>query len=248
MSEYIGSDHVPVYAILSHTWGPDCEEVSFQDIEAGSGQNKSGYDKILFCARRAAADGLRYFWIDTCCIDKRNQVELSEAITSMFRYYQRAAVCYAYLSDVSATHDYGEGEQRSRFHWEPAFRRSRWFTRGWTLQELIAPMRVDFFAREGERLGDKSSLETIIYEVTGVAKRALKGYPLSDFSVEERMSWAVQRSTKREEDEIYSLLGIFDISMPVIYGEGRDKASKRLQREIVEALKRTCFWFLSLCL
>jgi hypothetical protein len=238
LSEFTGKDvPVPAYAILSHTWATDnSEEVSFQDVEAGTGKSKAGYNKIRFCAEQAAADGLRYFWVDTCCIDKKNNTELSEAINSMFRWYQKATRCYVYLSDVSIR-DEQQSCQYSCFAWEAAFRRSRWFTRGWTLQELIAPTLLDFFSAEGERLGNKSSLETMVHDITGISRNALKGNPLSDFSVDERMSWAAHRNTKLEEDEIYSLLGIFDTSMPLIYGEGREKASKRLQEEINKSCK-----------
>ena len=223
---------VPSYAILSHTWAEDgSQEVSFQDLEVGSGKSKAGYCKIEFCAQQTAADKIQYFWIDTCCIDKKNAVELSTAINSMFRWYKNAARCYVYLSDVSACENEGQHGQCGPA-WEPAFRRSRWFTRGWTLQEMIAPTMVDFFSLEGKRLGDKSSLETIIHDVTGIARNALRGDALSGFSVSERMSWAVHRRTGLEEDSIYSLLGIFDVSMCLIYGEGRDKAYGRLQDEI----------------
>ena len=116
--------------------------------------------------------------------------------------------------------------------WESAFRKSRWFTRGWTLQELIAPPSVEFFSSEGKRLGDKKSLERQIHEITGMAVQALQGRALSEFSVDERLSWAEKRETKREEDKAYSLLGIFDIYMPLIYGEGMDNAFRRLREEI----------------
>lgn len=232
---FIGSD-LPAYAVLSHTWGADSEEVSFQDIEAGTGKSKAGYHKIQFCAEQATADGLRYFWVDTCCIDKKNAVELSEAINSMFRWYEKAARCYVYLPDVSIA-NYAGDPHLSRSTWEPAFRQSRWFTRGWTLQELIAPTVVEFFTLEGNRLGSKSSLGTLIHEITGIAEKVLAGGALSDFSVNERMSWAAQRNTKLEEDEIYSLLGLFDISMPLIYGEGKERAAKRFEKEIEESSK-----------
>lgn len=235
LREFI-STNLPAYAILSHTWGLDGEEVSFYDMEAGTGESKTGYRKIQFCARQAAADGLRYFWVDTCCIDKKNAVELSEAVNSMFRWYQKAARCYVYLSDVSIT-DWIEKDQRSHLAWEQAFRQSRWFTRGWTLLELIAPKLVDFFTSDGERLGDKSSLEDMIHEITGITKRVLKGEPLANFSVDERLAWIAQRNTKLEEDRIYSLLGIFDISMALIYGEGVERAYRRLRKEIDEASK-----------
>ena len=231
---------VPVYAILSHTWLANSnEEVSFQDIEASTGKSKAGWRKIQFCADKAAADGLRYFWIDTCCIDKKNSTELSKAINSMFRWYHKAARCYVYLTDVSI-HDGKETPQQCLFHWEPTFRKSRWFTRGWTLQELLAPTLVDFFSLEGERLGSKLSLEVIIHEITSIPRAALRGGPLDCFSSDERMSWASYRHTKEEEDQIYSLLGIFDVSMSLIYGEGREKAYKRLQEEIEKIYKGRC--------
>jgi hypothetical protein len=98
--DFIG-DNIPKYAILSHTWGADVEEVIFQDLMNRTGENKSGYKKIDFCRDQAERDGLRYFWVDTCCIDKANSTELAEAINSMFRWYRNAAKCYVYLSDVS---------------------------------------------------------------------------------------------------------------------------------------------------
>lgn len=90
-----------LYAILSHTWGNDGEEVTFDDMVGGTGQHKPGYRKIGFCAQKAHRDDLRYFWVDTCCIDKRNHTELSESINSMFRWYKNSARYYVYLSDVS---------------------------------------------------------------------------------------------------------------------------------------------------
>src|SRR6266536_4166626 len=98
--EFIG-DKIPRYAILSHTWGADGEEVTFKDISECTARSKAGYTKISFCGEKAASDGLEYFWVDTCCIDKSSSAELQEAITSMFRWYQNAAQCYVYLSDVS---------------------------------------------------------------------------------------------------------------------------------------------------
>ncbi|OAG12575.1 HET-domain-containing protein, partial [Paraphaeosphaeria sporulosa] len=225
---------VPAYAILSHTWGE--EEVIFQDMKGGvdmsKAASKAGWKKIQFCARQAAADGLQYFWIDTCCIDKTNAVELSAAINSMFRWYQDAARCYVYLPNVSKA-DSMDDESA----WKEALRKSRWFTRGWTLQELIAPKLVDFFSSEGARLGSKSSLESEIHEITGIAKIALRGDALSSFSIKERRSWAERRSTTIEEDEVYCLFGIFDISMALIYGEGRDRAYRRLEEEIHKLYK-----------
>jgi len=232
--DFVGDD-VPEYSILSHTWGPDTEEVTFRDLMDGTGKSKAGYNKIRFCGEQARRDGLQYFWVDTCCIDKSNNNELSEAINSMFRWYRNAAKCYVYLSDVP----------RPAFDTnDDALRESRWFTRGWTLQELLAPGSVEFFSQEGNRLGDKRSLERQIHEITGIAVPALRGTPLSQFGVDERFSWAVNRQTTRKEDKAYSLLGIFDIYMPLIYGEGEKNAFKRLKALIQE--DRECIQHLRL--
>jgi hypothetical protein len=222
--------NIPQYAILSHTWGNDDEEVTFRDLAEGSVNTKAGYRKIQFCAEQAARDGIQYFWVDTCCIDKSNNTELSEAINSMFRWYRNATKCYVYLSDVS-TNNYNQNNLSPKL-WEAAFRMSRWFTRGWTLQELIAPPLVEFFSLEGNRLGDKRSLEQQVHEVTGLPVRALQGSALFEFGVAERISWAEKRETRRDEDKAYSLLGLFDIHMPLIYGEGIKNAFRRLREEI----------------
>jgi len=232
-------DDIPPYAALSHTWAEDYEEVTFKDLMEGTGKSKAGYDKIKFCGRQATKDGLHYFWIDTCCIDKSNSTELQEAINSMFRWYRDATKCYVHLADVSIS-DSRENAQLPQSTWEPEFRSSRWFTRGWTLQELIAPRSVDFFSREGKRLGDKKSLERQIHEITGVDIGALRGAPLSRYGVQERMSWAAKRQTTRKEDKAYSLLGIFNIYMPIIYGEG-ENAFFRLQRKIEKSSKGRSF-------
>jgi WD40 repeat protein len=216
--------NIPPYAILSHTWGVD--EVLLDDLASGAARSKAGYRKILFCGHQAARDDLRYFWVDTCCIDKRNLVELTRAINSMFRWYRNAAKCYVYMSDVtSAT----PSRQRT---WERDFRRSRWFTRGWTLQELLAPTEVEFFSRHHLRLGDKESLCGLISQITSISELALQGHPLEQLPIPTRMAWAANRQTTEEEDGAYCLLGIFNIFMPLIYGEGKENALRRLQREI----------------
>jgi len=232
LKKFIGTN-IPAYAILSHTWGED--EVTFQEAKSGAGKNKDGWKKIAFCAKQAHADGLRYIWVDTCCIDKKDAVELSEAINSMFSWYQKAARCYVYFSDVSMQGAEQTGQVSPA--WESAVKRSRWFTRGWTLQELIAPALVDFFSSEGERLGNKLTLEPIIHEITGIATGALRGDALSNFIIDERMSWAERRNTTLEEDKAYCLLGIFNVSMPLIYGEGGERAFRRLQEEVHKSYK-----------
>ena len=237
--DYIGDEEIPPYAILSHTW-KEGQEVTFDDLKKldntkdVNAEGKEGYQKIRFCGQQAKHDGLDYFWVDTCCIDKANNTELSEAINSMFRWYQNAKRCYVYLADVTSDTLDGDGESSQR--WKPAFRRSRWFTRGWTLQELLAPKSVEFFSKEGQRLGDKESLQHIIHEITGIPTEALRGSQLSEFRVDERFSWAANRQTTHKEDGAYCLLGIFGIHLPLIYGEGKEKALKRLRREIRESL------------
>ena len=218
----LADDHLPKYAILSHTWGADDEDVTFEDFINGTGKSKAGFGKIQFCGAQAARDGLQYFWVDTCCIRKSADAELTEAINSMYRWYQKAAKCYVFLVDVFAP-NVGDGPS-----WLSAFERSRWFTRGWTLQELIAPAAVEFFSAGGLRLGDKKSLEQAVHKATGIPVQALQHHPLSDFSVQQRMSWAETRKTTRKEDRAYCLWGIFGIHMPLIYGEG-DEAMVRLQ-------------------
>ncbi|CAN9412095.1 unnamed protein product [Alternaria alternata] len=245
---------IPPYAILSHTWSEDNEdEVSYDDLRNETGREKSGYAKLKFCAEQAAKDGLEHFWVDTCCIDKSSSVELSEAIMSMFRWYKNSAQCYVYLADVTTkpiiadhnTFDNNTFEDDTYdddmvnhelpdVTWVSAFKASRWFTRGWTLQELLAPRNVLFFSRDGELLGDKFSLEQHIHDVTRIPIPALRGTPLHSFSVEDRMSWAATRMTKKEEDRAYSLLGIFGVSMVPIYGELQAAAFRRLRKEIKE--------------
>jgi hypothetical protein len=245
---------IPPYAILSHTWSvlPD-QEVTFHEVSSSreaptflqSGEShgydgvKSGWKKLQFCADRAllsgGSDGLgyggvRHFWVDTCCIDRANLVELSEAITSMWRWYQESKFCWVYLEDVSAS----GGDE-----FETQFRRSRWWTRGWTLQELLAPSEVEFFSREGRKLGDKRSLEGLIHEITGIPLGALRGESLSTFSVEERLRWSSGRQTKKIEDKAYCLLGIFDVSMSLRYGEG-EKAVARLEAKVRGGPKGKC--------
>jgi hypothetical protein len=228
--EQFQKDKIPLrYAILSHTWGQGKDdEVTYKDIIDGTGNNKPGFKKLEFCGKQAKHDDLHYFWVDTCCIDKSNHIELTTAINSMFRWYKNAERCYVYLSDVSV-HVRDGSEHVS---WESSFRNSRWFTRGWTLQELLAPSIVEFYSRDGVRLGDKKSLEHKICDVAGVSVDALRGRPLSEFSIEERLHWGERRETAEEEDRAYCLLGIFGVHMPLVYAEGRENAMRRLLREV----------------
>jgi hypothetical protein len=236
--DFVGDEAIPPYAILSHTWGADTEEATFDDLINGTGKDKPGYEKIQFCGEQARQDDLQYLWIDTCCINKANKAELSQAINSMFRWYRNATRCYVFLLDVSSP-PFDTNEDLNPLPWASDLRKSKWFTRGWTLQELLAPSSVEFFSRERKRLGDKRSLTQEIHEITGIPKSALQGAPLSQFNTNKRLSWIEHRQTKLEEDKAYSLLGIFDVYVPPIYGEGTASAFKRLMDEIGKLEKCT---------
>ena len=229
--DLLGDDQIPPYAILSHTWGSDDDETNFEDLINGTGKDKPGYKKIRFCGEQAKQDGLEYFWVDTCCINKLHYAELSQAIKSMFRWYSNATRCYVYLSDVSSP-PFDSSSNLHPWPWEPEFQKSKWFTRGWRLQELLAPRSVEFFSQEYTRLGDKRSLGKQIHKITSIPESVLQGALLSRFSVNERLSWMECRQTKLEEDRAYSLLGIFDVYISPIYGEGTGRAFKRLLDEI----------------
>ncbi|KAI0513093.1 HET-domain-containing protein [Xylaria bambusicola] len=217
---------VPKYAILSHTW--EKEEVLFEDIHLKEqARSKIGYKKVVKACNLARSQGYKYIWIDTCCIDKSSSAELTEAINSMYRWYKESDVCYAFLSDVS-----GRDFEISA---PDELRESRWFTRGWTLQELIAPDNVEFYGSDWQSIGNKKNdtLCSIIADITKIDEGVLRGKDIFDISIARRMYWASGRETTRIEDLAYSLLGIFDINMPLIYGEGH-KAFRRLQEEILK--------------
>ena len=226
---------IPPYAVLSHTW-VEGEEVTYDEVISGKGKSKLGYGKIVFCLEQAERDGLRYSWIDTCCINKATSEELTEAINSMFRWYQDATRCYVFMSDVRIPNHVKEPGDYP-ITWLRAFQRSRWFTRGWTLQELLAPATVEFFAESCQRLGDKILLEKEIHDITGIEIEALRGRRLSEFSIDERMAWVGKRNTTLKEDKAYCLLGVFGIYMPLIYGEGQN-AFTRLKEEIERSTGR----------
>jgi len=219
--EFFTDSDTPLYAILSHRWGND--EVLFNDVDEDlSYTDKAGYDKLNNACIQAESQGFQYIWIDTCCIDKTSSAELSEAINSMFRWYQESTVCYAYLSDVDD--DTVPSHQ---------FNRSNWFSRGWTLQELIAPPVVIFYNSSWSELGTKSDLGSTITNITGIPLAILKGENVDTASVAQRMAWASKRKTTRIEDQAYCLMGLFGINMPMLYGEG-ELAFIRLQEEILK--------------
>jgi hypothetical protein len=220
VEEFITAN-IPPYAILSHTWEEG--EVSFHDMKTEAAKKKKGYSKIEMTCKMAAAEGLAYAWVDTCCIDKSSSAELTEAINSMFKWYKAATICYVYLSDLE-----------SAAHMTMALPDCRWFSRGWTLQELIAPRDIGFFDQTWEYVGSKKDLLDEIEAITGIDSIILdQTSSPSAVPVARRMSWAAHRQTTREEDTAYCLLGLFDVNMPLLYGEGH-KAFRRLQEEIVK--------------
>lgn len=204
----------------------DSKKTSFALCRA---KKKKGWSKIEACCKEASKYGISLVWIDTCCINKDSSAELSEAINSMFALYRDAKVCLAYLQDVSS------GPTRLRRAMMPEISDARWFTRGWTLQELIAPNEVIFFDRDWNFIGTRSSLTMRIAAITGIHEAIFGERRLDrlfEFSVAVRLSWAADREVTRLEDRAYSLMGLFGVNMPIIYGEGERSAFLRLQQEI----------------
>ncbi|KAF3004724.1 hypothetical protein E8E14_008479 [Neopestalotiopsis sp. 37M] len=213
LETFVGDN--PRYAILSHTWGN--REVTFADVPRT--RHPASY-KIANTCRLAQEQGLSYVWIDTCCIDKSSSAELTESINSMFKWYQESVVCYVYLEDFDLSCASLAG--------------CRWFTRGWTLQELLAPTTVEFYDKSWNLMGTKGELIDPISTITHIPTEVLKGEKsFKEFSVASRMSWAAGRKTSKLEDIAYSLLGLFNVHMPPIYGEGKN-AFRRLQEEIIK--------------
>lgn len=222
---------IPPYAILSHTWGKD--EATYQDFVSGHGPSKEGYIKIEKTYDLASQAGIEYLWVDTCCIDKTSSAELTEAINAMFAWYARAQVCYAYLNDF----DSEDLDARPLAN-------ALWWSRGWTLQELIAPVDVQFYDKAWRCFGTRAELNKKLEIITGIPADVLKKAQLGDrlraiqdelnkLTVAQRMSWAAKRQTTREEDIAYSILGIFGVNMPMVYGQG-SRAFQRLQEEIIK--------------
>ncbi|KAK2769421.1 het domain protein [Colletotrichum kahawae] len=220
--EDFSAKQVPPYAILSHTW--EDGEVTLQDMERQAASAKAGYAKIRDSCEQTLRDKLEYISVDTCCIDKTSSAELSEAINAMFRWYQDSTMCYAFLSDVPSDTNFDESSP---------FATSRWFTRGWTLQELLAPAKLDFYSNSWDHLGSKADLGKAISSIARIDEAFLRGRPIIEASIAARMSWAARRETSREEDRSYSLLGLFEVHIPLLYGEGGRNAFFLLQEELI---------------
>ena len=230
-------DETTDYAILSHRWTE--QEVNYDEMNDLAKMNngdineicgRNGYQKILDSCKRAKRDKCEWLWIDTCCIDKRSSAELSEAINSMYRWYENSRVCYAYLHDVADESFPAARDEQTYLHsngWP------EWFSRGWTLQEMLAPSNVQFFNKNWQFIGAKKTLASHLTNITRVPKHILTdGVRSAPPCVAQIISWAADRKTTRVEDRAYSLLGLLDVNMPMLYGEGK-KAFHRLQLEII---------------
>jgi hypothetical protein len=211
---------IPKYAILSHRW-EETEELSFGDVTAEY-QHLKGYQKVTAFCDQARSHHFQYVWMDTCCIDKKSSAELGEAINSMYMWYKQAAVCIVYLHDVDGRDDIQGISQSS------------WFTRGWTLQELIAPTKLHFYDRKWSRLASKHEISAELEVITGIPRDALQNFRHDDFCIAEKMSWAARRTTTREEDSAYCLLGIFDVNMPLLYMEREARLSSDSKKKSCE--------------
>ena len=232
-----GDDEVTEYAILSHRWIQ--QEVDYNEIvklakkdeeERTKIRRRDGYRKIIRSCEEAKKDGYKWLWVDTCCIDKQSSAELSEAINSMYRWYENARVCYAYLHDVSGS-SLPTARNMERYPNSDGW--PEWFSRGWTLQEMIAPRDLQFFNKHWHPIGNKRALSPILQNITRVPQDILKdGFASNRPCVAQIMSWAANRTTTRVEDRAYSLMGLLDVNMPMLYGEGK-KAFHRLQLEII---------------
>ncbi|KAF3004593.1 hypothetical protein E8E14_006516 [Neopestalotiopsis sp. 37M] len=228
------------YAILSHTWGRQMkegtsswggedDEILFADVghKDTSEKKPDAWRKIEKACQAAQKQGCDYLWVDTCCFNKESSAELDESINAMFAWYQQSKVCLVYLADfqVDSVDEQGKAE----------LKKCRWFQRGWTLQELIAPETVEFYNQDWKKVGSRIDLVDILHEITEIDRDALTGErSCLSFTVAERMKWAAHRETKRPEDRAYSLLGLFGVQMSLIYGVGGKAAFRRLQVEIIQ--------------
>jgi len=216
------------YAILSHRW-MEGKEITYEMMKSGRQLTRSpGYKKLRKFCEKAGAYGVEFAWSDTCCIDKNSSTEIDESIRSMFRWYRNSYICIIHLAQ-SDTIQSMTGDE--------------WMKRGWTLQELLAPRRIKLFNKQwmpmtGDR-NDKSPEDTEVMvalgNATGIHPEYLREFDPGPFKVDERMTWAAERKTTRVEDVAYSLMGIFNVSMQIAYGEGGDRAFCRLIEAIMQA-------------
>ncbi|KAF9473830.1 hypothetical protein BDN70DRAFT_997436 [Pholiota conissans] len=219
------------YAILSHTWLRSSPgELSYDIWHKGTFDlTHPGYEKLVqFCRASLVNHGLSLGWMDTVCIDKSSSSELDESIRSMYKWYQNSFVCVTYLSE---TETFGQ------------MAKDPWFTRGWTLQELLAPETMKFYNRAWGQLTAKltdkydKSIQEQIKTATTITSQELLAVHMNQVSISRKMQWAAKRQVTRAEDIAYSLMGLFDISMSIAYGEGANLAFTRLIKEILNTRK-----------
>ena len=249
LEEFFG-EKAPSYAIISHTWGET--EATFTEwrkskkIKRELSKHRPGYLKIIDACQfvKSKLCDVRYLWIDTACIDKRSSADLSEAINSMFAWYKNSAICLVYMADVNLplewdwVHPSQAGKPSTSFFLPNIIRQpflsSRWFTRGWTLQELLAPKKLWYISKNWKIIGSHDEMIHYTSEASDIPADVLRGEtPLNQITVAQKMAWAARRQTTRTEDQAYCLMGIFNVSMPLIYGEG-SKAFLRLQEAIIK--------------
>ncbi|KAH8845660.1 hypothetical protein MCOR07_008712 [Pyricularia oryzae] len=223
------SSRPPPYAALSHLHGP--EEISFQQwatLPRATLKARAAYFKIKRARVQAISDGLEWVFVDSVCVDGSSPAEASEAVNEAWAVFAGAATCYAHLDDIA--------QPVLGASLESALRTSRWFGRGWTLMELVASRDVVFYSTRWEVLGTRRGLAGVISTLTGIDEAVLAGKDeVGTVSVSRKMSWAAGRRTTRAEDAAYCLLGLFGVNMPLMYGEGRTCAFRRLQEEILRA-------------
>ncbi|KAF9483345.1 hypothetical protein BDN70DRAFT_329371 [Pholiota conissans] len=218
------------YAILSHTWLQSSSEVTYNNWKNGDDLDLSheGYRKLVnFCRIAEAEYNVTFGWMDTVCINKSSSSELDESIRSMYKWYEDATICITYLADSSSIDDMAN---------------DRWFTRGWTLQELFAPKYLNFYSCDWQRVetdttwNDKEcyDIQQVITSATGITRNHMDYPKLASIST--KMRWAAKRQVTRAEDASYSLMGLFGVSMSIAYGEGPERAFARLVNEIINTM------------
>ncbi|KAK7443540.1 hypothetical protein VKT23_015713 [Stygiomarasmius scandens] len=221
--EFTKNDTIPPYAVLSHRWKLG-EEVMYEELLYPRDETKAklGYRKIMAACQKARDGGVHYIWVDTCCIKQGDDADIKANITSMYAYYQNAAVCYAYLADLPQA--------------RKSLDSSEWFTRGWTLQELLAPPTVIFFDKNWSRIGSRHELRYVIYIATTIPVNVLSSEkPVRDVSVVDRMTWALGRETTKPQDRAYCLQGLLGITVEPNYDEWYWTSFNRLGKALLAA-------------
>jgi len=217
------------YVMLSHRWGEnepllhDIQDKVVYKLNAASVMKLQSFCKL---ARHA---GYQWAWVDTCCIDQNNHVELQKSLNSTFVWFRHSALTIVYLSDVPPSAKYG------------ALAKSEWNTRGWTVPEFLASKAIRFYQKDWTLYLDdyspnhKESVEIMdeLEDATGIGARALVAFQPGMRDAREKLRWVSMRVTTVPEDIAYSLFGVFGIQLPILYGENAQNALGRLLQEII---------------